>query len=902
MLENTPKTFLGRFSFTQKLGGLAAFFLVLLGSLSGYSLLDSYEIRREIEEMTYSDMPLFRTAIEIKQRNQEFINTLDLIQNYRTRNTEIQAEKIIAYLHRLDKLCMEIDALSEEGTQQAKYALEEERIKEGTFRLNQSFEDYEKISALFYRFQSSHQLLHFSLDQLSRGVHQDGSLHNSSHNGIFQDLRRETLKTDETVEKIFSHLDLQMQSSLKVAMHEQQKLQLFNLTLALTALISGTICAIILIGQLKNSIVPVTRKAKKIAQALSQNNDEGIQEGLNAEEIAKAVMAGKEIAELGLAFNQMVDNLARSHQAQLKSERLLAEEKNLMAFTLSSISDGVITTVPDGKILTANVAAGKLLGYSVESLIDQDLITLLTQNATVPFDVFNQKLACDRQRITIETPDGREKVLDISHAPICSETDEVLGYVIVLRDLTQMVDTNRKLTWQSSHDFLTGLANRREFLAALERLHEEGTVVSTDHTVLYLDLDRFKIVNDTCGHDAGDELLIQISHYISNEVRKGDLVARLGGDEFGIILENCPLSRAIAVAEKILLAIQKFRFFWLEKKFSLGISIGVVAFRPNQDDPVMILKAADQACYQAKNTGRNQVYAVPDTERHLAAQNAEMNWLTIINRALSEDHFQLFQQKIVAINDTTGQHHKHYEILLRLKTSDGKILPPGAFLPIAERYELMAKIDRWVISHFFESQSDYLRSLWRTSQSGDSSGRSFYSLNLSSESLNDPQLISFLEQQFALHQIPPEIICFEITETMAIANLHRASQIIRSIKNLGCRFALDDFGSGMSSFGYLQTLPVDFLKIDGQFIRELCQNSMNAIIVEALQQVAKAVKIKTIAEFVEDEETLQKLRELDVDYAQGYGIHRPSPLRHMEIIKSQNSMTQNILKQSFSKS
>ncbi|MGB2923739.1 MAG: EAL domain-containing protein [Limnothrix sp.] len=885
-MVNHKNPFVWQLSFTHKLGALAAFFLVLFGGLSAYSLFESYEIRREIEETSHSDIPLFKTAVAIKQQNQEFINTIELIQNYRTVNSELHLEKQIALIDRLHALCEQINSLAEKGSLQADYALQDELKKEGYFRLNQSVEDYQRISELFQQFSSSHHLLGTSLSKLSPQHLEIKSVAAFEENEEFQLLEKEMLEANETIEKIFTFLDLHMESSLAIAQAEHKKLQFFNLILALTALTSGTICAVSLMSQLKNSLVPVTKKAQRIARALGENSSENFSNGLSPDEIAMTVTAGKEIAELGLAFNQMVKNLAQSRQAQLNSDRLLAKEKSLIAFTLSSIGDGVITTNQEGIIMTANVAAERLLNLPVTQLVSQNLVDIFLNKTLDDRNIFTDVLSENCQRITIENGQEKAKILDISHSPICSKEKDILGSVIVLRDMTQMVDTTRKLTWQASHDLLTGLANRRKFLARLESLHQANFSVQTEHAILYLDLDRFKIVNDTCGHDAGDELLSQISQHISNEVRQSDLVARLGGDEFGIILNNCSLEKAIAVAEKILIAVEKFRFSWLDKQFSLGVSIGAVVYSPSHDDPIMILKAADKACYNAKNKGRNQVYAVPDTKRHLADQNAEMNWLAVINQALAEDHFQLFQQKITGVNEAAGSHHhEHYEILLRLKTADGSILSPGAFLPIAERYQLMSKVDRWVISHFFASHGDYLRSLWRKQTSYDLES-SFYSLNLSSESLGDPQLIPFLEKQFTQYQIPPELICFEITETVAIANLHRATQIIRAIKNLGCRFALDDFGSGMSSFGYLQTLPVDFLKIDGLFIRELCQNSMNEIIVTALHQVARAVKIKTIAEFVEDEATLQKLRDIGIDYAQGYGIGKPVPLRPMKLVNN----------------
>lgn len=871
-------------SFAKKIGGMAAFLMCLFGGLSVYSLMDSYEIRREIEETTQSDIPLLHIAIRAQQKNVAFGNIVKDLE-YRQQHphlNDVHGVELGRAIHQLHSLSGEINELAARGVQQAENSVREEYLKEGKIRLNQVNEDYQEISRLFNEFSSSHEIVHLSL------YHLKGNAYHSHQQGqrledLLQEIAVEVDNAEQVAQEIFERLDVHMQSSLEIAMQEQSKLQVFSLSLAIMAIASGSLLTISLIYQLQNSLRPVTQKAKKIAKALGEENYDVGNEGLNEAEIAQTITAGKDIAELGLAFNQMVANFTKSRESQRHIENLLAKEKSFMGFTLGSINDGVITLDGEGRILTVNMAAKQLLNCDVEQFVRQNFELFLVDKFSVHWELMHGDTATQQKRVTLEHQYGQAKVLDMSHGPIQSESGEILGSVIVIHDITQMVRANEQLAWRASHDSLTGLANRHSFLACLEGLAHSDKGSDIVHSLLYLDLDRFKIVNDTCGHGAGDELLIQLSHCLNQEIRQTDLVARLGGDEFGIILKHCPLERAIAIANNILAALNEFRFMWEDRHFSVEVSIGAVAYFPHSDNPIMILNAADQACYHAKHQGRNQVFAVMDTQRQLAHKSVEMHWLRTINQALEENNFQLYQQRIIAVQGNDTADHEHFEILLRLKTSDGKILVPSVFLPIAEQYGLMAKIDRWVISHFFASQGNYLRSFGQQSLQGKHS--SFYSVNLSSDSLNDPELIPFLEEQFTSHQIPPSLICFEITETMAIANIDRAAQIIQQIKSLGCRFALDDFGSGMSSFGYLQQLPVDFLKIDGQFIQQLCQNSMNEIIVTALRDVAQAVNIKTIAEFVDNEKTLKKLQEIGIDYAQGYYVGRPNPVPRMQLLK-----------------
>ena len=421
--------------------------------------------------------------------------------------------------------------------------------------------------------------------------------------------------------------------------------------------------------------------------------------------------------------------------------------------------------------------------------------------------------------------------------------------------------------------------NRREFESRLSQIFESEKTIS--HSLLYLDLDRFKIINDTCGHDAGDELLRQVSKVLQAQISNSDTLARLGGDEFGVILDQCAQQNAVEIAQKILTAIQKFYFVWEARSFTIGVSIGMLSFNSQEDTLTSVLKAADAACYSAKNLGRNQIYVMENKEQELAEKSQEMNWLTAINQALELDRFVLYSQKIQPLQTDFSQ-SEHYEVLLRMEGKNGQLIPPMAFIPIAERYQLMNQIDRWVIRTLFATQAQHYRQRGRIAP--QDSTASLYAINLSGESLNDTNFVQFIQEQLEYHQIPPHFICFEITETIAIANLLQAKLIITQLQELGCRFALDDFGSGMSSFGYLKSLPVDFLKIDGIFTRELLQDPVNSLIVQSFHQVAQAIRIATIAEYVDSEEKLIQLKSLGIDYAQGYWIAEPQPLPKLQLL------------------
>ncbi|MBL3601723.1 MAG: EAL domain-containing protein [gamma proteobacterium endosymbiont of Lamellibrachia anaximandri] len=414
------------------------------------------------------------------------------------------------------------------------------------------------------------------------------------------------------------------------------------------------------------------------------------------------------------------------------------------------------------------------------------------------------------------------------------------------------------------HDVLTGLANRREFEMQLVQLLESAKRDKLLHAFLYLDLDQFKLINDTCGHMAGDELLRQLAILLHSHIRDNDILSRLGGDEFGVLLKGCPLERAKQIADGIRQAVAGFRFVWDEKTFVIGVSIGLVMITADSLDVDDLLSKADIACYTAKDTGRDRVHIYSENDVETARRYGDMQWVNAIRDALDEDRFVLYQQRIAPLSETERDTNVR-EFLLRMLGNKGEIIAPGAFIPAAEHYNLMPEVDRWVVRRAF----DYIARQ-------DDESLSF--INLSGNSLSDESFFDFIHEQLREYDLNPRRICFEVTETAAISNLGRAIEFIKEVKKTGCRFAMDDFGSGMSSFSYLRSIPIDFLKIDGSFVKNMAQDPMDLAIVEAINGIGHVAGVRTIAEFVENEEVREKLRTIGVNYGQGYGIERPRPL------------------------
>lgn len=577
-------------------------------------------------------------------------------------------------------------------------------------------------------------------------------------------------------------------------------------------------------------------------------------------------------------------------------EQALFQEKELAQVTLQSIGDAVITTDAAGKIVYLNPVAEKLTGWNVEDAKGWPLIErfrIVDEASREPMEnpvetVFRERRIVGLANHTLLiSRNGKEYAIEDSAAPIQTHEGQILGAVLVFRDVTERRNLAHQLSWQASHDPLTGLANRREFERHLEQCAITATTKTLQHTLCFLDLDRFKIVNDTCGHVAGDELLRQVTALLQSRCRKTDILARLGGDEFALLLMQCSLEQGRKVAQEILENFQEFRFIWQEKSFNIGASIGLVTIDAeliNLTGSIStdsLLSAADAACYAAKNRGRNRVHIYQPNDSDVAQQRSEAQWVTRINKACEDHQFCLYFQPISCL--TKGcEVGEHYEVLLRLVAENGELIPPMAFLPAAERYNLMPTIDRWVIDKFFAYLSEVLAP--HALMSGcnlclKNEPHNLYAINLSGASVNDDEFIDFLQAQFSRYQIPPQVICFEITETVAISNLTKAAQLIRKLKSLGCRFALDDFGTGMSSFAYLKNLPVDYLKIDGNFVKDIADDPIDFVMVEAINRIGHVMGLKTIAEFVSDNIILDKIKNLGVDYAQGYEIAIPQKLK-----------------------
>jgi diguanylate cyclase (GGDEF)-like protein/PAS domain S-box-containing protein len=434
-------------------------------------------------------------------------------------------------------------------------------------------------------------------------------------------------------------------------------------------------------------------------------------------------------------------------------------------------------------------------------------------------------------------------------------------------DITEAKKMEEDLYYKSTHDELTHLANRKEFEKRLENVLSKIKNDPHEHVVCYMDLDQFKVINDTYGHIAGDELIRQLSVIFQKKLRHRDTLARLGGDEFGFLLEYCTLEQAQRALKDIQETINEFRFKWEDKSLAITASIGVVPINVETRDPTEVMSMADSACYVAKDAGRNRIHVFNKTDDYQEQRQKEMHWVERINRALEEDRFCLYAQPICPIGGDAQE--RHFELLIRMLGENGDIIPPGAFLPAAERYNLSSKIDHWVIETAFS---------WLQSDETMLEKGYLWGINLSGQSLADETLIEFVFDQFERKEIPPERIYFEVTETAAIANMKNANQFIKALQEKGSRFALDDFGSGLSSFAYLKSMPVDYLKIDGAFVKNLEHDIFDYAMVKAINDVGQTMGKQTIAEFVENDAILEKLKEIGVDYAQGYGIGKPQPL------------------------
>ncbi|HET9403205.1 MAG TPA: EAL domain-containing protein [Burkholderiales bacterium] len=568
-----------------------------------------------------------------------------------------------------------------------------------------------------------------------------------------------------------------------------------------------------------------------------------------------------------------------------RTESRLEREKELAEVTLHSIVDGVITTDASGRVEYLNPVAERYLGWTSAEVAGRGLAEVYrvvderTGKSIESLPLTDMPATEGGEPIAVRLVDryGRECPVRYSYSPIRGRDGTVHGMIVVFHDVSQVRAMAQQLIWQASHDSLTGLVNRREFERRLAELVETARTQRREHALLFMDLDNFKAVNDTCGHSAGDELLRQLTAIMLTRMRGSDTLARLGGDEFGALLESCPLEQAVRIANAMRETVREFRFVWEGKTFSVGVSIGLVPIGAESGDLNQLLAAADACCYEAKNQGRDRVQVYRPDSPGYGGRHEELQLVSQINRAFELGHFRLYRQRIAPLGGAS-QHEPHYEVLIRMLDRDGNAVPATGFMPAAERYNLLTSIERWVVSSLVE----FLHRQWTTgaiSHAPHGGGeRGFYSVNISGASINDRSFPDFLRNLLTRYQLPSGLLCFEITETTAISNLSKAAELMHELKGMGCRFALDDFGTGMSSFAYLKYLPVDFLKIAGVFIKDIVGDPMDNAIVDSINRISHILGMRTVAESVEDAAILARITELGLDYAQGYFVAEPEEL------------------------
>ncbi|EGF32026.1 PAS sensor diguanylate cyclase and phosphodiesterase [Oxalobacteraceae bacterium IMCC9480] len=557
----------------------------------------------------------------------------------------------------------------------------------------------------------------------------------------------------------------------------------------------------------------------------------------------------------------------------------LVEQHELLRVTLQSIGDAVITTDAHSQVTWLNPVAERMTGWLSGEALGRPLTQvfhIVNEETRLPTE--NPVATCLAQgkivglanHTVLISRNGDEFGIEDSAAPIRNPSGDVLGVVLVFHDVTEQRRLSGEMSYRATHDALTGLVNRAEFETRLRRTLDKAHEESSEHALLYIDLDQFKLVNDACGHSVGDQLLQQVAKLLREAVRARDTLARLGGDEFAVILEHCPADQAQRVAQQICDRMEEFRFLHDERRFRIGTSIGLVPVDNRWANTAAAMQAADTSCYAAKEAGRNRVHAWFDTDQAMHARHGEMQWATRLEQALDEDRFVLYAQRIEALGE--GSTGLHAEVLIRLLDSDGSLIQPGAFLPAAERFHMATRIDRWVLK----------RAMQQIQAMPDVNALDTLCINLSGQSVGD--------RAFHRHAIDAlteagsavcERICLEITETAAVTNMADAAIFIEQVRALGVRVALDDFGAGASSFGYLKTLKVDLLKIDGSFIRDVIDDPLDDAAVRCFVDVARVVGVKTVAEFVDRPEVLARVREIGIDYAQGFLLHRPEPVENL---------------------
>jgi diguanylate cyclase (GGDEF)-like protein/PAS domain S-box-containing protein len=551
----------------------------------------------------------------------------------------------------------------------------------------------------------------------------------------------------------------------------------------------------------------------------------------------------------------------------------------LQVLAMQSLAEAIVTTDADGRLVYLNPAAEKLLAVERKQVVGrplEDVIGLLDQNDRKLLADPVREAATDgakphvlsRRAVLIGKASGEERAIELAASPLRDDMGELVGAVILLHDVTELRGLHRQMSYQATHDALTGLVNRLEFERRLSEAVESAHRGEATHILCYLDLDRFKMVNDTSGHLAGDSMLREVAKLLREAVRDSDTVARLGGDEFGMLLVGCPLDKARQIADDVCRSIAGYRFVWQDRVFNIGVSIGLIEIGREAGSVEQLLASADSACYVAKKEGAGRVSVYSARDEALARSTGEIQWLQKLQAALKEDRFTLYYQPIVAAfgNDSDGP---SMEVLLRMLDESGNEIQPNEFVAAAERYRLMASVDRWVVQTTLGALARNAFQLARDRS---------VAINISGQTLGDPLFLEFVVECLDQTGVHPDQVCFEIAETAVVNNLEQARRFVGVLHGMGCKFTIDDFGSGVGSFSSLKTLPLDYLKLDGSFMRNLAGDSVSQTMVTAMIKLARTLNFKIIAEQVEDSAALDAARKIGVDYIQGFVIARPTKL------------------------
>jgi len=634
------------------------------------------------------------------------------------------------------------------------------------------------------------------------------------------------------------------------------------LVVTTVATIAALILVLFLLGQ---AFKPLNRLRNSVGALLTGRHASISEEKLPSE-----------LRDLVLAYNEMVDGLEIETISRRQIEEKLRSEKDFITTTLNSISSPVIVIDSMGNIKLVNPGAEKLLGDDETNLIDQsihEVLVLYSNRQTTRIVGINQLLSDGTTLSSMFYHDSRRNIveLEFSASPMIDIEAEDIGYVIILRDISEDRKLRRKISYEGSHDRLTRFLNRGAFEKRFESLVTEDYGADPQHVLVYLDVDQFKIVNETGGNTAGDVLLQQIGSIIKSHVRKSDILSRLGGDEFGLIMPFFEIDQAMQVMQKILIQIQQTGFKWDDKEYHITASIGAMVFGRMNDEYSDFYSKVTTACSLAKKNGGNQYHVIGENDEKVMAQQESMDWVAGIMKGFNEDRFCLYVQPIISMEDDARC--THYEVLIRYRDPDETIISPNEFLPPAERYNLIERIDVWVVDKIIQ---------W-LEENKEKANDVMFSVNLSGRSIGSQTFHRYLEEKLALSDIRKSALCFEITETSVVENVEKSVDFINSIKQLGVKFSLDDFGTGLSSFSYLKRFPVDFLKIDGEFIRDIIENETSFVFVRSMTEVGHSLDMKVIAEFVESDTMYDRLREANIDYIQGYHVGKPVAIESLEL-------------------